>query len=34
MPGMGGDAQNGFRPQGKRKAKKGKKGNPWGKGYF
>jgi signal recognition particle subunit SRP54 len=34
MPGMGDDAQNGFRAQGKKKPKKGKKGNPWGKGYF
>lgn len=34
MPGMGNDFQNGFRAQGKRKPKKGKKGNPWGKGYF
>ena len=40
FPGMGGaedgpmGIQNGFRPPGKKKPKKGKKGNPWGKGYF
>ena len=40
LPGMGGaegnpmGLQNGFRAPGKKKPKKGKKGNPWGKGYF
>ncbi len=40
LPGMGGaegnpmGLQNGFRNPGKKKPKKGKKGNPWGKGYF
>ena len=40
FPGMGGGEgnpmglQNGFRAPGKKKPKKGKKGNPWGKGYF
>ena len=37
MPGLPGDgqmSQNGFRAPGKKKPKKGKKGNPWGKGYF